>query len=255
MNERFINLDLPARAALEPEAVAELVRRAQAGDRGARDELIKNNLRLVVGIARRFCGRGYDFEDLFQIGTIGLMKAVDKFRLEYGVQFSTYAVPMIVGEIRRFLRDDNPIRVSRSLKEMALKARRASTALGQRLGREPSLNELAREVGVAPEDLVAALEATESPTSLSDPIYQDEGTAINLEDQLGEEKGEEWLEHVLLNQVLEKLAPRERHIIHERFFRDKTQAEVAAELGLSQVQVSRLEKQILLKIKRLMEGG
>lgn len=255
MTERFLNLDLPVRPAEEADAVAELVRRAQAGDREARERLIKNNLRLVVGIARRFTGRGYDFEDLFQIGTIGLMKAVDKFDLSFGVQFSTYAVPMIVGEIRRFLRDDNPIKVSRSLKETALKAHRAMTSLGQRLGREPTLTELAAEVGVPPEELVYAFEATQAPTSLSDPIYQDEGTSINVEDQLGEEKGEEWLDHVLLNQVLEKLSPREKYIIHARFFGDKTQTEVAAELGLSQVQISRLEKQILLKIKRLMEGG
>ncbi|BCV25309.1 SigB/SigF/SigG family RNA polymerase sigma factor [Gelria sp. Kuro-4] len=255
MTERYVNLDLPERTVEDPEKVAGLVRRAQAGDRAAREKLIQDNLRLVVGIARRFCGRGYEFEDLFQVGTIGLMKAVDKFDLGYGVQFSTYAVPMIVGEIRRFLRDDNPVRVSRSLKETALRARRAAGALGQRLGREPTLSELAAEVGVPAEELVAALEATQAPASLSDPIYQDEGAAINVEDQLGEEEGEEILEHVLLGQVLEKLTPRERFIIQERFYADKTQAEVAAELGLSQVQISRLEKQVLLKIKRLMAGG
>ncbi|HHY92436.1 MAG TPA: SigB/SigF/SigG family RNA polymerase sigma factor [Firmicutes bacterium] len=255
MTDRYVNLDLPARTVEDATQVGEAVRRAQAGDKEARESLIKDNLRLVVGIARRFCGRGYEFEDLFQIGTIGLMKAVDKFDLSYGVQFSTYAVPMIVGEIRRFLRDDNPIRVSRSLKETALRARRANTALEQRLGRDPTLSELVAELGVPAEELVAALEATQSPASLSDPIYQDEGTAISIEDQLGEEKGEELLEHVLLSQVLEKLTPRERFIIQERFYADRTQAEVAAELGLSQVQISRLEKQVLAKLKKLMEGG
>ncbi|MGI6604388.1 MAG: RNA polymerase sporulation sigma factor, SigF/SigG family [Firmicutes bacterium] len=255
MTDQYINIDLPTRETVDQEITQELIAKARAGDKEARDQLINNNLRLVVGIARRFCGRGYDFEDLFQIGTIGLMKAVDKFDLSFGVQFSTYAVPMIVGEIRRFLRDDSPIKISRSLKETALRARRVSTMLGQRLGREPTLSEIAAEIGVTSEDLVLALEAMQPPTSLSDPIYQDEGTAINLEDQLGEEKSEELLDHVLLGQVIEQLAPREKRIIRERFFTDKTQTEVAAELGLSQVQISRLEKQILRKIKRLMESG
>ena len=254
MTDYFLRLNLPERGQ-GPHNTAELLARARKGDIEAREQLINENLRLVVGIARRFVGRGYELEDLFQIGSIGLMKAVDKFDPSYNVQFSTYAVPMIIGEIRRFIRDDNPIKVSRALKETAFKGRRAKQILGQHLGREPSVSEIATEIGVSPEDLVCALEAIQVPTSLADPIYKDETSTMKLEDRLSEKNHDDWLEHVMLRQVLEQLAPREQYIIHQRFFADKTQAEVAKALGLSQVQISRLEKQILLRIKYFLESG
>lgn len=254
MTDYFLQLDLPERSR-GPRETAKLLTLANKGDRQAREQLINDNLRLVVGVARRFAGRGYDFEDLFQIGTIGLMKAIDKFDPSYNVQFSTYAVPMIIGEIRRFIRDDNPVKVSRALKETAFKGRRAKQLLGQQLGREPTVSEIAAEIGVSPEELVAAQEAVQPPTSLADPIYQDEDSTVSLEDRLEGESNNDWLEHITLKQVLQQLAPRERYIIRQRFFADQTQAEVAKALNISQVQVSRLEKQILLKIKGFLESG
>lgn len=232
----------------------ELLTRARTGDTKAREQLIKENLRLVVKIARRFTGRGHELEDLFQIGTIGLMKAVDKFDLSYNVQFSTYAVPMIAGEIRRFIRDDAPVKISRIQKTIAYKGCQAQQALAQQLGRDPSISEIAATIDVSPEELVCALEAVQTPASLSDPIYKNGISTIKLQDRL-EEDNNNWIRHIMLKQVLEKLDPRERFIIKQRFFAHRTQTEIAAELGLSQVQISRLEKQILLKIRGLLESG
>lgn len=255
MTEYFLRLDLPERRQGAHET-AQLLARAREGDSKARERLINDNLRLVVGIARRFTNRGYEFEDLFQIGTIGLLKAVDKFDPKYNVQLSTYAVPMIIGEIRRFIRDDNPVKVSRALKETAFKGRRAKHLLEQQLGREPSVGEVAAEIGVSPEELVCAFEAVQPPASLSDPLYKDETSTLNLEDRLAEEESSnDWLDHIMIKQAVQQLSPREQVIIQQRFLADKTQAEVAQGLGLSQVQVSRLEKQILLKIKCFLESG
>lgn len=254
MSEYFLPVDLPKRSH-GSHRTTELLARTRQGDTEAREQLINENLRLVVKIARRFVGRGYDFEDLFQIGTIGLMKAVDKFDPNYNVQFSTYAVPMIIGEIRRFIRDDSPVKVSRALKEIAFKSHRVKQLLRQQLGREPTVSEIAGEIGVGPEELVCALEAMQSPVSLSDPIYKDETSTLELEDRLEGEDNKDWLEHIIVKEALQKLLPRERYIIQQRFFADKTQTEVAQSLGLSQVQVSRLEKQILLKLKNALESG
>jgi RNA polymerase sporulation-specific sigma factor len=248
MTDYFLRLDLPERSQ-GPQQTAQLLALAKEGDTAAREKLISNNLRLVVGIARRFASRGYEFEDLFQIGTIGLMKAVDKFDPSYNVQFSTYAVPMIIGEIRRFIRDDNPVKVSRALKETAFKSRHVKQRLGQKLGREPTISEIAAEIGINTEELVAAQEAIQPPVSLSDPIYQDGGSTVNLEDRLAQDNNLNWLEQIMLKQAMQQLTPREQYIIQQRFFSDRTQSEVAKDLNLSQVQVSRLEKQILL------EGG
>ena len=223
----------------------------------ARDKLVNCNLKLVFNLVKRFQNRGYELEDLFQIGCIGLMKAIDKFDLNYDVKFSTYAVPMIVGEIRRFLRDDNPVKVSRSVKELAYKIQQVREILTARLGREPSVGEIAAELSLNREEVVNALEAAQAPTSIYETLHQDDGDPIYLLDQLkGEEEGDlPWLESISINEILQKLPERDRLIIIWRFFEDKTQSVIAARLGLSQVQVSRLERQALIKIKSLMENG
>lgn len=240
-----------------PEArVKVLLERVQGGDKKAREQLIETNLGLVRAVVQRFAPWGYEQEDLFQIGCIGLVKAVDNFDLCFGVKFSTYAVPMIIGEIRRFLRDDNPIRVSRSLKERAYRIKKAVELLTQQLGRGPTVQELVAETRLEPEEIATATEAIQIPTSLSEPIYQDEGTPILLSDQISTRENEiDWLDKVMLKQVLEGLEERERKLIMLRFFQDKTQTEIAQLLGLSQVQISRLEKQILKKMKRIIEPG
>ncbi|HKM40230.1 MAG TPA: SigB/SigF/SigG family RNA polymerase sigma factor [bacterium] len=253
MTDHFLRLELPQWKP-ENDKTMELLARTREGDLNAREKVINDNLRLVIKIARRFAGRGYEIEDLFQIGALGLMKAVDKFDPSHRVQFSTYAVPMIIGEIRRFLRDDSPIKVSRALKETAFRSRRAKQLLAQQLGRDPSVSEIAAEISVSTEELVSALEATQTLTSLSEPIYGDETTNLELQDRLPEDKTD-WFGHILLSQVLEKLTPREQFIIRQRFYADKTQTQVAKKMALSQVQVSRLEKQILLKIRKLLESG
>ncbi len=221
----------------------------------ARETLVNANLKLVCNVIRRFEGRGYDPEDLFQIGCIGLMKAIDKFDLRFKVKFSTYAVPMIIGEIRRHLRDDTPIRVSRSLKELAWKAQNAREQLQDRLDREPTIGELSEELGIPREELVSALEAAQSPTSLYEVVHQDEGDAILVLDQVQnkEESESTWVERIALLELLENLPERDRRILTWRFFEDKTQAEVAKNLGLSQVQVSRLEREALKKLKILAQ--
>lgn len=229
-----------------------LLRRAHEGDKAARDTLVEENLGLVWSIVRRFTGRGVEAEDLFQIGSIGLLKAIDKFDPGYEVQFSTYAVPMITGEIKRFLRDDGMVKVSRSLKELSWKAYAVRERLERELGQEPSLSLIARELEVTMEELVMALDSGAEVESLQKTIYQGDGNDISLEDRLEERSGaqEQLLDRILLEETLDKLEARERQIIYLRYFEDKTQTEIARELGISQVQVSRMEKKIL----RIMRG-
>ncbi|HHW55559.1 MAG: RNA polymerase sporulation sigma factor SigF [bacterium] len=254
MARYMVNLNWDEPSPLPEAEVKFLLERVHQGDEEARQRLIETNLKLVRTVVQRFAPWGYEQEDLFQVGCIGLVKAIDNFDTSFGVKFSTYAVPMIIGEIRRFLRDDNPIRVSRSLKEKGFNIKRAVEKLTQRLGRGPTLQELAEETGLELEEVATALEAIQPITSLSDPLYQDEGDPILLSDQIaGVEEEPDWLNKVMLKQVLEKLPERERRLIHLRFFQDKTQTEIARLLGLSQVQVSRLEKQILKKMKRILD--
>ena len=257
MSSRLSEMNLPRFPLLPDTEIRGLITRAQNGDNEARERLVNCNLKLVFNLVQRFSNRGYELEDLFQIGTIGLVKAVDKFDLSYDVKFSTYAVPMIVGEIRRFLRDDNSIKVSRSLKETAYKIQKAKESLINRLGREPSIGEIADDLSLAREEIVTAMEAAQAPSSIYETLYQDDGDPIYLMDQLGTGEAEEtnWFNNMAIKEVLQKLPARERKIIVMRFFEDKTQSEIAKVLGLSQVQVSRLERQTLKMIKELLDGS
>ena len=229
-----------------------LIQRAREGDKDARDKVITENMALVWSIVRRFTNRGQDPQDLFQIGSIGLMKAVDKFDGSFNVQFSTYAVPMISGEIKRFLRDDGMMKVSRSLKENGWKIKQAQEQLSHRLGRDATLNEIAEETELAMEDIVMALEANGEVESIYKSVYQGDGSEICLVDKLPEPRneGEKLLNHIVLQQLLENLGEKERKLITLRYFEDRTQTEVAKELGISQVQVSRLEKKILGSMRK-----
>ena len=250
-------MNLPRFPLLKDKEMKELLQKAKNGDSYARDKLVNCNLKLVFNLVKRFQNRGYELEDLFQIGCIGLMKAIDKFDLGYDVKFSTYAVPMIVGEIRRFLRDDNPVKVSRSVKETAYKIQQTRELLTARLGREPTIGEVAGELGLSREEIVNALEAAQTPASIYETLHQDDGDPIYLLDQLKDsEDGETpWLESLSVSELLDKLPERDRQIITWRFFEDKTQADIARRLSLSQVQVSRLERQALKKIKDLMDDS
>ena len=229
----------------------ELIRRSQDGDKAARDTLIEENMGLIHHVAKRFLGRGVEAEDLFQIGAIGLLKAVDRFDLGFGVRFSTYAVPMIAGEIRRFLRDDSMIKVSRSLKELAVKAARLREQLLMERGAEPGVEELAGRLGVEAEELVQAMDSCTEVESLQKVISQgdSEGTSLLERVEQGRDEQEELLRRMLLEELLASLDPKERRLIVLRFFHDRTQSQVAEELGMSQVQVSRLEKKILRKLR------
>ena len=229
----------------------ELIRRSQDGDKAARDTLIEENMGLIHQVTKRFLGRGVEAEDLFQIGAIGLLKAVDRFDLGFGVRFSTYAVPMIAGEIRRFLRDDSMIKVSRSLKELAVKAARLREQLLMERGAEPGVEELAGRLGVEAEELVQAMDSCTEVESLQKVISQgdSEGTSLLERVEQGRDEQEELLRRMLLEELLASLDPKERRLIVLRFFHDRTQSQVAEELGMSQVQVSRLEKKILLALK------
>ncbi|MCC8137191.1 MAG: SigB/SigF/SigG family RNA polymerase sigma factor [Clostridiales bacterium] len=231
-----------------------LIGKAHEGDKEARARLTEENMGLVYTVVRRFAGRGCDYEDLVQIGSIGLLKAIDHFDASFDVRFSTYAVPMIAGEIRRFLRDDGLIRVSRLLRETAARAMRAREELEQNGRSEPTMEELALAVGVSPEELVMALDAASGVESLNQTVYQGDGTPVLLEDRLPDEKDchEALLDRMLLGQMLEALAPDERRLIRLRYFEDMTQTQVAASLGMTQVQVSRAEKRIL---RRMREQG
>lgn len=233
--------------------VRDLIRQSQSGDTAARDKLVLGNQRLVWAVVQRFLGRGYEADDLFQIGCIGLMKAVDKFDLEYEVKFSTYAVPMIIGEIQRFLRDDSTVKVSRSLKETAKHIRRVRDELAKKWGRQPRITEIAEELGIEPSEVVFAQEALRTPASIHETVFENDGDPIYLMDQIADEEGGTWFDRIALHEVLGTLPERERLIVYLRFFRDKTQSDVARVLGISQVQVSRLEKRILQKIREQLE--
>ncbi len=254
MSMRLSEMNLPRFPLLSDEEMTLLLNRAKAGDEEAREKLVNCNLKLVFNLVQRFENRGYELEDLFQIGTIGLMKAIDKFDMSYNVKFSTYAVPMIIGEIRRFLRDDNPIKVSRSLKEIAYKVHKTKELLLQQLGREPSISEIAKKLEMPAEELVAALEAVQNPTSIHETLYQDDGDPIYVLDQLTKDTDVEpaWLENLALKEVIGKLTLKEQEVIILRFFQDRIQMEVAEIIELSQVQVSRIERQALKNIKSLM---
>jgi RNA polymerase sporulation-specific sigma factor len=233
------------------DSTKDLIERAHRQDKEARDRLILDNLGLIGSIVKRFEGRGVDREDLFQIGTIGLIKAVDKFDVDFGVMFSTYAVPMITGEIKRFLRDDGMIKVSRSLKETSYKAFAAREQLEKKLGREPSLSEIAKAMEMSVEDVAAALEASSDVESLHRVIYQGDGSEIELMDKVEDEKNEisRLTDRLAVEELLSRLEGDERTIIYMRYYQEKTQSEVAEMLDISQVQVSRMEKRIIGKMR------
>ncbi len=228
----------------------ELLARTKDGDQKAREQLINGNLRLVLSVIQRFTNRGENLDDLFQVGCIGLIKAIDHFDLSHAVRFSTYAVPMILGEIRRYLRDNNSVRVSRSLKDIAYKAMQVKERLTNETQREPTVEEIAKELDLPKHEVVLALEAIVDPVSLNEPIYSDGGDTIYVMDQVSDKSDDHgWLEEIALKEAISKLAPREKKILSLRFFGGKTQVEVASEIGISQAQVSRLEKSALDRIK------
>ncbi|MFO7264774.1 MAG: RNA polymerase sporulation sigma factor SigG [Limnochordales bacterium] len=234
----------------------ELLKRVREGDQEARAELIQGNLRLVLSVIQRFTNRGENVDDLFQVGCIGLIKAIDNFDLSQNVKFSTYAVPMIIGEIRRYLRDNNPIRVSRSLRDVAYKALQVRDSLTSRYNAEPTLSQIAEEMGLSREEVVYALDAIQEPISLFEPIYHDGGDPIFVMDQISDERSEDsaWIEGITIREALSRLGERERLILTKRFFDGRTQMEVAEEIGISQAQVSRLEKAALKNLRRHMSG-
>ncbi|MGI6705328.1 MAG: RNA polymerase sporulation sigma factor SigG [Clostridia bacterium] len=237
---------------LTNEKMRQLFGRMYEGDDSAREEFIKGNLRLVLSVIQRFNNRGEYVDDLFQVGCIGLIKAIDNFDLSQNVKFSTYAVPMIIGEIRRYLRDNNAIRVSRSLRDIAYKALQVRDQLVSRHSREPTVSEIAEELNLPREEVVFALDAIQDPISLFEPIYHDSGDAIYVMDQVSDDKNmdDSWLEGIALREAMRKLNDREKLILSLRFFEGRTQMEVAEEIGISQAQVSRLEKTALNHMRK-----
>ena len=229
-----------------------LLRQAHAGDRAARDKLIRGNLRLVLSVIQRFGGRGESVDDLFQVGCIGLIKAIDNFNCDLNVKFSTYAVPMIIGEIRRYLRDNSAIRVSRSMRDTAYRALQAKEAFLRDHQREPTITELSKALNMKKEDVVFALDAILDPVSLYEPVWGEEGDALCVMDQVGDTRNtdEHWLEQIALKEAIGTLTDRERKIVRMRFFEGRTQMEVAEEIHISQAQVSRLEKGALERIRK-----
>ncbi|RFU65599.1 RNA polymerase sporulation sigma factor SigF [Peribacillus glennii] len=238
---------------LKDDELRNLIRRSQSGDQEARDKIVKSNLRLVWSVVQRFLNRGYEPDDLYQIGCIGLLKSVDKFDLSFEVKFSTYAVPMIIGEIQRFIRDDGTVKVSRSLKEMANKIRRAKEDLSKTLGRVPTVNELSEHLELSPEEIIMAQEASRSPSSIHETVYENDGDPITLLDQIADTNESKWFDKITLKEAISELDERERLIVYLRYYKDQTQSEVAVRLGISQVQVSRLEKKILQQMKNHMD--
>ena len=237
---------------LTNERMRELFPLVHGGCRAAREEFIQGNLRLVLSVVQRFANRGESADDLFQVGCIGLIKALDNFDVTQNVRFSTYAVPMIIGEIRRYLRDNNPIRVSRSLRDAAYKALQARDRLVSSLGREPTVAEIAKELELPESDVVFAMEAIQDPVSLFEPIYNDGGDAIFIIDQVRDDKhvDAQWLQNIAVGEALKRLNAREQKILRLRFFEGRTQMEVAGEIGISQAQVSRLEKNALQHMRK-----
>lgn len=239
---------------LTTEEKEKLFKRILAGDKEAREEYIKGNLRLVLSVIQRFSNSSENVDDLFQIGCIGLIKAIDNFDITQNVKFSTYAVPMILGEVRRYLRDNNSIRVSRSLRDTAYKAIYAKESLIKKNFKEPTIMEIANEVGLSKEEITYALDAIQSPVSLYEPVYSDGGDPLYVMDQISDKKNREenWVEQLSLSEAMKRLPERERHIIDMRFFEGKTQTEVAEEVGISQAQVSRLEKNALKSMRNYL---
>ena len=242
---------------LTNEEKEQLFQRIKQGDSKARETYIKGNLRLVLSVIKRFSNSNENADDLFQIGCIGLMKAIDNFDTSLGVKFSTYAVPMIIGEIRRYLRDNNSIRVSRSLRDTAYKAIYARETYVKKNLREPTIMEIAEEIGIDKEDIVYALDAIQSPMSLFEPVYTEGGDTLYVMDQISDKKNKEenWVQDLALQDAIARLNPREKHIIELRFFEGRTQMEVAAEIGISQAQVSRLEKNALKTMRNYLAEG
>lgn len=237
---------------LKNDEITELLKRTKAGDKYAREELISGNLRLVLSVIQKFSGRGENADDLFQVGCIGLMKAIDNFDTSLNVRFSTYGVPMIIGEIRRYLRDNSVIRVSRSMRDTAYKVLQAKETLMSKDQREPTVEEIAKFLGIKREEVVESMDAIADPVSLYEPIYTDSGDSVCGMDQIGDTKNtdESWLEHIAIGEAISKLSDREKHILNLRFYQGKTQLQVASEIGISQAQVSRLEKNAINQIKK-----
>lgn len=247
------NVDTSKLPVLSSEEKNELFIKIKQGDNEAREKFINGNLRLVLSVLGRFSGRAENMDDLFQVGCVGLIKSIDNFDLSLNVQFSTYAVPMIIGEIRRYLRDNNPIRVSRSIRDLAYKALQAREKLTKELNREPTIEQIAKEVGVDKEEIVFSFEAIQDPLSLQEPVYNDGTDSIYIMDQVKDSKNtdERWADNITIEQAMKKLNDREKMIITKRFFDGRTQMEVASEIGISQAQVSRLEKDAIYRIKKL----
>ena len=235
---------------LKEDEKMELLKKARNGDKKAREELINCNLRLVLSVIQRFQNRGESMDDLFQVGVIGLIKAIDNFNMNLDVKFSTYAVPMCIGEIRRFLRDDNSVRVSRSMRDTAYKAMQIKENLLNKNQKEPTVEEIAKELGIDKSEVVLALEAIVEPVSLYEPVYSDGGDTIYVMDQVGDSNCDtDWIDEIMIKDEINNLDDRERNILYLRFMQGKTQMEVAKEVGISQAQVSRLEKNALKRIK------
>lgn len=246
------NSQIKKNISLSNETVRELIERSQSGDENARDEIVEHNTRLVWSVVQRFLNRGYEPDDLFQIGCIGLIKSIDKFDLSYDVRFSTYAVPMIIGEIQRFIRDDGSLKVSRSLKELNNKIRIKKDELTKQLGESPSISMLSEEMNIPKEDILLALEVNQQPHSIHETVYENEGDPITLMDQIADQNTE-WFDHIALKEAVRHLNERERLIVYLRYYKDQTQSEVAERLSISQVQVSRLEKDPSA-LKRIFES-
>ncbi len=240
---------LPVLSSAEKE---ELFEKIKQGDKEARNKFIYGNLRLVLSVIQRFSNRGEQMDDLFQVGCIGLIKAIDNFDTTLNVKFSTYAVPMIIGEVRRYLRDYNPIRVSRSLRDTAYKALKEKERLTNILSREPKTEEIAKNLDMTPEEIIVALEAIQEPVSLFEPVFHDGGDTLFVMDQISDNKNKDgvWIENIAINEAMEHLSEREKNIVSLRFFEGKTQMEVSSEVGISQAQVSRLEKNALNHMKK-----
>jgi len=243
-------IDTSSLKVLKEDKKLKLIKRAHNGDKAARDEMIQGNLKLVLSVIQRFSNRGEPLDDLFQVGCMGLIKAIDNFNTDLQVRFSTYAVPMIIGEVRRYLRDNNSVRVSRSLRDTAYKAIQVRERLSNELNREPRVEEIAKELDINKEDVVIALEAIVEPVSLYEPVYNEGGDAIYVMDQIGDRNTpDSWMDEIMIRDSIKKLSQREKNILNLRFMLGKTQTEVAKEIGISQAQVSRLEKSALKRIK------
>lgn len=238
---------------LSNEKIMDLITQAQSGDIGAKEVLLTENLNLVRSIVHRFTNRGYEWDDLFQIGCMGMVKAIERFDLSFNVKFSTYAVPMIIGEIRRFIRDDNPIKVSRPIKDIAYKVHKVQEFLRGSLGHEPTIQEIAEKSELSTQEIISSLDAMQPIVSLYEATTNNSGDQLLLLDQIASTNDEiDCLEKITLNEVIDRLSEKERYVIRMRFYEDKTQSEIANQIGLSQVQISRIEKQALKKIKNFL---